>query len=252
MILGSSRRFKGQGYVCFLDVLGFSNDVLANWGTGQSDPIGKLLAIKREMPGFESVEDDGASESVRQYVCRVSMISDTVTICFGYSDKIIIGDLVLGLEAILANVAYVWSTFILNGYTIRGGIDFGDIYWDEGELIGPALINAYRLESQVAKNSRVIVSSQLNRIFADLAGKHRGTLIDHLFRNFRRDVDGYVIIDPGILYKSDDERKSLMKALRRMKDALPRGSIREKYKPLIAMMGEGERRGLRNDDIGAY
>ena len=252
MILGSSRRFKGQGYVCFLDVLGFSNDVLANWGTGQSDPIGKLLAIKREMPGFESVEDDGASESARQYVCRVSMISDTVTICFGYSDKIIIGDLVLGLEAILANVAYVWSTFILNGYTIRGGIDFGDIYWDEGELIGPALINAYRLESQVAKNSRVIVSSQLNRIFADLVGKHRGTLVDHLFRNFRRDVDGYVIVDPGILYKSDDERESLMKALRRMRDALPRGSIREKYTPLIAMMGEGERRGLRNDDIGAY
>ena len=252
MILGSSRQFKGQGYVCFLDVLGFSNDVLANWGTDQSDPIGKLLAIKREMPGFESVEDDGASESVRQYVCRVSMISDTVTICFGYSDKIIIGDLVLGLEAILANVAYVWSTFILNGYTIRGGIDFGDIYWDEGELIGPALINAYRLESQVAKNSRVIVSSQLNRIFADLAGKHRGTLTDHLFRNFRRDVDGYVIVDPGILYKSDDERESLMKALRRMKDALPRGSIREKYTPLIAMMGEGERRGLRNDDIEAY
>ena len=252
MILGSSRRFRGKGYVCFLDVLGFSDDVLANWGTGHSDPLEKILAIKREMPGFESVEDDGASESVRQYVCRVSTISDTVTICFGYSNKIIIGDLVLGLEAILANVAYVWSTCILNGYTIRGGIDFGDIYWDEGDLIGPAFINAYRLESQVAKNSRVVVSSQLNEVFADLAGKHRSPLTDHLFGNFRRDVDGYVIVDPGILYKSDDERESLMKALRRMRDALPRGIIREKYTPLIAMMGEGERRGLSKDDIGMY
>ena len=104
----------------------------------------------------------------------------------------------------------------------------------------------------MAKNSRVIVSSQLNRILADLSGKHRGTLTDHLFRNFRRDVDGYVIVDPGILYESDDERESLMMALRRVRDALPRGIIREKYTPLIAMMGEGERRGLRNDDIGAY
>lgn len=252
MILGNNRRFRGQGYVCFLDVLGFSNDVLANWGTNQSDPLEKMLAIKREMPGFESIKDDGASESVRKYVCRVNTFSDSVMICFGYSNKLIVGDLVLGLEAILANVAYVWSTFILNGYTIRGAIDFGGIYWDENELIGPAFVNAYRLESQVAKNSRVIVSSQLNQIFANLACKYKSTLTDHLFRSFRRDVDGYLIVDPGILYESDDERKSLMKALRRMKDALPRGITREKYTPLIAMLGEGERRGLSNDDIGAY
>ena len=252
MILGNNRQFKGRGYVCILDVLGFSNDVLANWGTGDSDPLEKMLAIKRAMPGFGGVEDDRAPASVRRYVCRVSTVSDSVTICFGYSDKIIIGDLVLGLEAILANVAYVWSTFILNGYTIRGAIDFGDIYWDEGELIGPAFINAYRLESQVAKNSRVVVSSGLNKVFADLAGKHRSTLTDHLFRNFRRDVDGYVIVDPGILYGSDDERESLIKALRQMRDALPRGIVREKYTPLISMMGEGERMGLSNGDIGAY
>ena len=252
MILGNSRRFKGQGYVCYLDVLGFSNDVLVNWGTGQSDPLEKMLAIKREMPGFESIENDGASESTRKYVCRVNTFSDSVMICFGYSNRIIIGDLVLGLEAILGNVAYVWSTFIRNGYTIRGAIDFGDIYWDERDLIGPAFINAYKLESRVAKNSRVVVSSRVNQIFADLAGKYTSTLTDHLFRNFRRDVDGYVIVDPGILYKSDDERESLIRALRRMRDALPRGIIREKYTPLIAMMGEGERRGLRNDDIGAY
>ena len=43
-----------------------------------------------------------------------------------------------------------------------------------------------------------------------------------------------------------------MKALRKMKAALPRGIIREKYTPLIAMMGEGKLRGLSNDDIGAY
>ena len=252
MILGNSRRFNGQGYVCYLDVLGFSNDVLANWGAAQSDPLEKMLAIKREMPGFESIEDDGASASIREYVCRVNTFSDSVMISFGYSNKIIIGDLVLGLEAILANVAYVWSTCIRNGYTIRGAIDFGGIYWDERDLIGPAFINAYKLESQVAKNSRVVVSSRVNQIFEDFAGKYTSTLTDHLFRNFRRDVDGYVIVDPGILYRSDDERESLIRTLWSMRDALPRGIIREKYTPLIAMMGEGERRGLSNDDIGAY
>ena len=252
MILGNSRQFRGQSYVCFLDVLGFSNDVVANWGTGQSDPLEKMLAIKRAMPGFEGIEDDGTPDSVRRYMCRVSTVSDSVTICFGFNSEIIIGDLVLGLESILANIAYVWSTFILHGYTIRGGIDFGGIYWDEGDLIGPAFVNAYRLESQVAKISRVVVSSQLNQVLADLASKHTSTLTEHLFRNFRKDVDGYVIVDPGILYQCDDERESLMKELRKMRDALPRGLVREKYTPLIAMIGEGKRTGLSSDDIGAY
>ena len=34
---------------------------------------------------------------------------------------------------------------------------------------------------------------------------------DHLFRNCSRDVVGYVIVDPGILCNSDDDRESLMK-----------------------------------------
>ena len=252
MILGNSRQFRGEGYVCYLDVLGFSNDVVAHWGAGQSDPLEKILAIKRAMPGFESVEDDRTPASVRTYACRVNTVSDSVTICFGFNDKILIGDLVLGLEAILANIAYVWSTFIRHGYTVRGGIDFGGIYWDDGDLIGPAFINAYRLESQVAKNSRVVVSSQLNQVLADLARRHRSTLTEHLFRNFRKDIDGYLIVDPGILYKSEDERESLITGLRKMRDALPQGLVREKYTPLIAMIGEGKRTGLSSCDIGGY
>ena len=52
MILGNSKKFKGTGYVCFIDVLGFSNDILKNWGNPKSNPLDKILAIKAEMPGF--------------------------------------------------------------------------------------------------------------------------------------------------------------------------------------------------------
>ena len=55
-----------------------------------------------------------------------------------------------------------------------------------------------------------------------------------------------------LLAESLLENEVPREALRRMRDALPRGIIREKYTSLIAMMGEGERRGLSNDDIGMY
>lgn len=251
MILGNSKKFKGTGYVCFIDVLGFSNDILNNWSNPISNPLEKILSIKRDMPGFPDIEDDGR-ETHRTYLCRVSTVSDSVTICFGYNEKIIIGDLVLGLESILGNISYIWSTFISNGYTIRGALDFGEIYWDESELIGPAFINSYRLESEVAKNSRIVVSSNLNRVLKDLLTKHRSTLTDHLIQNFRKDIDGYIIVDPSILYRSVSERNFLIEKLMEIRDAIPSAIVREKYNPLISMLSHGKKIDLRDDDVGMY
>jgi hypothetical protein len=251
VILGNNKKFKGIGYVCFIDLLGFSIDVLRNWKSPTSNPLEKILAIKREMPGFSEVEG-GDPESHRTYVCRVNTMSDTVTICFGYNDNIIIGDLALGLEAILANISYTWSTCINSGYTIRGAIDFGDIYWDENELIGPALVNAYRLESEVARISRVVVSSELNKVLKDLVTKHKSTLTEHLMRSFRKDVDGYIIVDPKILYRSDMERNSLIENLQKMREAVPSGILREKYTPLISMLRDVAKQGVKDEEVGMY
>jgi hypothetical protein len=252
VILGNCKKFKGIGYVCFIDVLGFSNDILRNWESQTSNPLEKILAIKRDIPGFSQVEDDDDRGSHRTYVCRVDMISDSVTICFGYNDSIIIGDLVLGLEAVLGNISYIWSTFIQNGYTIRGSIDFGHIYWDERELIGPAFINAYRLEAKIAGISRVIVSSNLNKVLKDIVSRHKSPLTDHLMENFRKDVDGYIIVDPKILYRSDKERDSLIDSLKKMRDAVPSGIVREKYNPLISMLGGIAKLELKDEDVGIY
>ena len=251
MILGNIDSFKGVGYVCFIDVLGFSNDILKNWGSQLSNPLEKILSIKKRMPGFNQI-DDANKNTTRTYACRVNTISDSVTICFGFNDELIIGDLALGLEVILSNLIHIWTTFIHNGYTIRGAIDFGDIYWDENELIGPAFINAYRLESEVAKVSRVVVSSNLNKVLKDLINIARSTMIDHLMRKFRKDVDGYIIVDPNILYRSDEEQRVLIECLSKMKNELPNGIVREKYSPLISMLGDAVKKNLKPEDLGEY
>ncbi|WP_410510233.1 hypothetical protein RSJ42_08980 [Methanosarcina hadiensis] len=251
MILGNNEKFKGIGYVCYIDVLGFSDNILKNWNSQTSNPLEKILSIKREMPIFTEIEDDG-QENSRKYVCRVNTVSDSVTICFGFNDEIIVGDLVLGLEAVLGNISYIWSMFIMNGYTIRGAIEFGDVYWDESDLIGPAFINAYRLESEVAKNSRILVSSNLNRVFSNLVKHYDSSLTAHVFKYFRKDVDGYIIVDPNILYKSDSERSDRIEELKKSRDAVSSGIVREKYNPLISMLSEGTSTGLKYSDIGSY
>jgi len=222
MILGKNGKFKGRGYVCFIDVLGFSNDILKNWHNSEYNPLEKILSIKDEMPIFDDSSEESESDSHRKYVCRVNTVSDSVTICFGYDEKIMVGDMVLGLEAVISNLSYVWSTFISRGYTIRGAIDYGDIYWDTNELIGPAFINAYRLESEVAKNS------------------------------FRKDVDGYIIIDPSLLHDTDEQRVQLIEDLQAMKNKVNSGIVKEKYNPLISMLSEENRKTLEKQEFGNY
>ena len=90
MQLGNVEHFKGMGYVCFLDILGFSQDILANWNAVESNPLEKLLAIKASLPVLDMEDEEVPLESsVRSYVCRVNTVSDSITIAFGLEPKLI-------------------------------------------------------------------------------------------------------------------------------------------------------------------
>lgn len=253
MQLGNVKHFKGIGYVCFLDILGFSQDILSNWSAAESNPLDKLLAIKSALPVLRDDEvEAGLNRSVRSYVCRVNTVSDSITIAFGLENKLIIGDLILGLEALLANVREVWRTAIELGYTLRGAIDFGDIYWDKNELIGPAFINAYRLESEIARVSRVVVSSKLNKLLSDLASNYSSASTEHLVSNFRKDIDGYIILDPYKMCATDEERRMLVLKLQAMASQVSLPLIKEKYAPLIEMLSKGPSALIGLSQLGRY
>ncbi|SOQ04158.1 hypothetical protein [Pseudomonas syringae] len=253
MQLGNVKHFKGIGYVCFLDILGFSQDILSNWSATESNPLDKLLAIKSALPVLHDDEvASGVSQSVRRYVCRVNTVSDSITIAFGLENKLIIGDMVLGLEALLANVRGVWHTAIELGYTLRGAIDFGDIYWDKNELVGPAFINAYRLESEIARVSRVVVSSKLNKLLADLASNYSSEIVEHLIENFRKDVDGYIVLDPYKICVTDEERMLLVDKLKIMASQASLPLIKEKYAPIIEMLSNRPSALMEPCQLGQY
>ena len=251
MQLGNVEHFKGMGYVCFLDILGFSQDILANWNAVESNPLEKLLAIKASLPVLDMEDEEVPLESsVRSYVCRVNTVSDSITIAFGLEPKLIVGDMALGLETLVSNIREVWRTAIERGYTLRGAIDFGDIYWDQNELVGPAFINAYRLESEIARVSRVVISSKLNKVLSDLSTEYPGDMIDHLVANFRKDVDGYVVVDPYKLGRTGEERCLLESDLRRMANKASSPLLKEKYAPLISMLSGSA--SIDHDQLGAY
>jgi hypothetical protein len=57
--------------------------------------------------------------------------------------------------------------FLSRGYFVRGGISFGEAYFDEMGCFGPAVDEAYELESQYAKYPRVIFSAEAGKMVFD-------------------------------------------------------------------------------------
>lgn len=49
------------------------------------------------------------------------------------------------------------------GILVRGGISIGDVYWDDHQMFGPALIDAYDLESKTAVYPRIVLSNAVTK-----------------------------------------------------------------------------------------
>src|SRR5262249_8589289 len=78
-------------------------------------------------------------------------------------------------------------TLLAKGLLIRGGIAKGPLYHDDSIVFGPALIEAYQLETGVAKFPRVILSRD---VYAD-------------FRHYREHTEASEYFE-GAIWLSDD------------------------------------------------
>lgn len=76
------------------------------------------------------------------------------------------------IYAVLAATASTFLSSLANSWSIRGGIDIGlAMNLEDGEIYGPALARAYRLESRVAQYPRIVIGEELVRYLQMVAEK---------------------------------------------------------------------------------
>jgi len=172
--VGKKQSYKGKSIVCFLDLLGFSSVILKEWDNPIQNPLDTILALKRIITDVENsnglvfnIKEEKESKKVN-YTCNTRSISDSIIITVPIAGDLTIADVFFSILGLINSIARFWGMCLETGYTIRGGIDFGDIYWDENEIIGPAFINAYSIESNVAKTSRIVCSDQFVLLVLDI------------------------------------------------------------------------------------
>jgi len=106
----------------------------------------------------------------RQRLCKkfVTSFSDCAYIIY-ISDEINKEENIFShifIQDSLIDLSYTISTILVNGFLCRGGIYYGELYFEENNniLFGPAINKAYKLET-VATMPRIIIDDKLGEDF---------------------------------------------------------------------------------------
>ena len=170
-------------YVGFLDILGFSDLIHRTLGASPSVAIEDVIRAL-EVP--EEVQLDGI---ILGRIGDISAARHTLT---AFSDCVAISTIASeqGLMNLLFHVRAIVFRLLRLGFLSRGGIARGPTYHLEGKVFGPAVLEAHRLEKQVAVFPRVILQPEIVE-----AGLHAEPPVDRLFaRMIRSNDDGFYMV----------------------------------------------------------
>lgn len=216
--------------VCFIDILGFSNLVkgTVNSGIGRNADLRHICGALNMLDDFRLT----FSEKMEAKDVRTSQFSDSVVISFPWIEED---------NSIVAAISWIknYQIFLImeHGVLLRGGITIGDIIHNEKMIVGPAMIDAYTLESKKALNPRIIIDTQVISLFEKAYARCRKNIknIDTTLINI--DDDNMFYIDyfnfserdrTGIRFYLNDYLSQLKMLVAENKDNCD-ARIREKY-----------------------
>jgi hypothetical protein len=143
----------GLSFVAFVDILGFGDMVLRDCESATPGEI--------HLPNLKAAIHSslGSAEAVE---ARITQFSDSIVIAspfYAQQDKLL---------AFLSLVADLQRSLFDRDILCRGGVSHGRHFHDDILLFSQGLIEAYRLESHVAQDPRIVVSTEtIDLLFPD-------------------------------------------------------------------------------------
>jgi hypothetical protein len=139
--------------VAFIDILGWEKAVDDSI---TSPELRRKLLNAVWFIGTRSREDAEDDTPDHPSFDQATQFSDTVVISFPYSGY-------LDLMRLVIQITSYQQSMLSLGFPLRGGIAVGPLYHDRSHVFGPALNEAYYMESKLALHPRVIIAKSLAR-----------------------------------------------------------------------------------------
>ena len=138
-------------YVAFLDLLGFKT--LVDQSDSNQEILDKINLALEYTAGIRQDNYEGAM-SLAKIDKHVTVFSDSIVISYATT-------MPGGGFQVLMDLVYICNDLLGIGIQVRGGVTVGKLIHDESKCFGPAMVDAYLMESEKAKYPRVIIDKKV-------------------------------------------------------------------------------------------
>src|SRR6266404_8367337 len=137
--------------ICFLDILAFREHVSQSVqpdGSDSPEKIGQLVGA------LSAIRKNVSYDHLGPPLTQVTQFSDSIAISFPTREE-------SGVFHALVSILWVQIELVLMGILCRGAVTRGKLIHTSELLFGPAMVNAYFLESKAALYPRVILDESI-------------------------------------------------------------------------------------------
>jgi hypothetical protein len=193
--IAKSKRLYEKRVVAFIDILGFSDHIKKTIvDPAHARKIHQVLVQIQEL----KTDNDRGLLAQKPFGREVSVFSDSIVISYPMSMK-------SAVHHLLMDIIYLQLRMMGADILMRGGIAIGDIYHNDNIVYGPAMIDAYELESKYAIYPRVILQQQVLAQAALNAEHPPDEELEYLSGLLEVDEDKQIFVDYMLQWEELDE-----------------------------------------------
>jgi hypothetical protein len=183
-----------QRVVAFIDILGFKsllNETVDGKGNDQEEKIDTVISAYEAIRDIWNLDEKSELYDTKSIdTKKVSIFSDCIVVSFKVEQK-------SEVFFTLLEIKWLIMRLLSRGILCRGGVSLGKFIHTDNYLFGPALVEAYTLESKAAMYPRVILDTNVIDAGAEnrKSGHSSSDEIGYVYSLLEQDSDGMYYID---------------------------------------------------------
>lgn len=174
--------------VAYMDILGFTWEIESS----ETRSPDVLLDLREAYDAaLSELRGEVDHDSLPQPNWWVKSFTDDIVLCQQTGQVHLESD----VGWIATQIAFFQFQMVLRGFFLRGGLSLGQVYVDDAIVFGPALLSAYELENETARDPRIVIGDLVSEAIDEHISYYGKPESAPQVRDFLRDRDGQIFIN---------------------------------------------------------